>query len=138
MIFVFFSSIGTGNVPLVFASGILLIGVFYSMPNGIYPAYFPEQFPAQIRYSGMAIGLMVGLLAAGFTPALATLITSGDDGNWVPVAALCAGFALLSAVAALTGPETFRTRTVDLGKRHPRKVHGATRHGATTRSVTSV
>ncbi|MCX5415740.1 MFS transporter [Streptomyces sp. NBC_00059] len=119
MVFVFFDAIGTGNVPWIYASAVLLIGLCYAAPNGVYPAYFPEQFPARVRYSGMAIGLMVGLLAAGFTPLLATAMTAGDEANWMPVAWLCAGFTLASAVAALTGPETFRTPTAELGGRRP-------------------
>jgi hypothetical protein len=39
---------------------------------------------------------MVGLLASGFTPLLATAITAGDQANWTPVAWMCAAFVLAS------------------------------------------
>lgn len=119
MIYVFFAALSAANVPLIFLTGILLIGVAYSGANSIYPAYFPEQFPVKVRYSGMAISLMFGLLLAGFAPAISELLIGGDKANWVPVATFAAVACLISAIATLTGPETFRTPTALLGLKKP-------------------
>jgi MFS family permease len=112
---VFFAALSATNVPLIFLTGILLIGVAYTGSNAIYPAYFPEQFPVKVRYSGMAISLMFGLLLAGFAPVISELLIGGDKANWIPVATFAAVACLISAIAALSGPETFRTPTALLG-----------------------
>ncbi|GAA4406798.1 MFS transporter [Tsukamurella soli] len=118
MMFVFLYEMSVHNVTLTYVSVIVLIGVLYAMPNSVYPSYFPEQFPANVRYTGMAVGLMLGLLLSGFTPAIADAMV-GENGSWVPVAWLSLGVALVASVAALSGPETYRTPTHELG------LHGA-------------
>ncbi|GAA2203639.1 MFS transporter [Sinomonas flava] len=117
----FFTVLGTGNWALIFATAIALTGVFYAMPNGVYPAYFPELFPARTRYTGMAVSLMLGLLVAGFTPAIGTALTAGDPANWGPVAWMTVGFCAVAAVAALTARETFRTPKAQLGLKPARR-----------------
>jgi MFS family permease len=115
MIFLFFMALSAANLLLIFVTGILLIGVAYTWSNSIYPAYFPEQFPVKVRYSGMAISLMFGLLLAGFAPVISELLIGGDKANWVPVATFAAVACAISAVAALLAPETFKTPTAMLG-----------------------
>lgn len=117
MVYVFFTALTSANVPLIFVTGILLIGVAYTATNSIYPAYFPEQFPVKVRYSGMAISLMFGLLLAGFAPAISELLIGGDKANWLPVATFAAVACAISAIAALMAPETFKTPTALLGLR---------------------
>ena len=105
---------GPGDTVLIWVFGILLLAGVYSMCNSVYPAYFPEQFPAQVRYSGMAVSLMLGLVVAGFTPAIAQSI-SGDSGNWFGVALFSAVCVAISGVCAGLSRETYRVPTAKLG-----------------------
>ncbi|SDS96504.1 MFS transporter [Microlunatus soli] len=116
-IFGLLAAIAGGNWPLIFLTAILFNGICYALPNGVYPSFFPEQFSARVRYSGTAIGLMIGLVTAGFTPAIAQLLTAGDPTDWRPVAWMTAGFCVLSAVGAFLAKETYRTPTAELGGR---------------------
>lgn len=106
---------GPGHTWLIWVLGILLVAGAYSMTNGVYPAYFPEQFPAEVRYSGMAISLMAGLLLAGFTPAIAQSISEAN--GWFGVALFSAIAVAISGVCASLSPETFRIPTAKIGRK---------------------
>lgn len=117
LIFAFLWALASGspdNTWLVWVLGILLVAGGYSMMNAIYPAYFPEQFPPKVRYSGMAVSLMIGLLLAGFTPAIAASI-SGTSNNWFGVALFSAICVAISGICAALSPETYKTPTDQLG-----------------------
>lgn len=115
MVFPFFASLESHNWGFIYLTALLLTGIFYTMPNAIYPVYFPELFPARIRYSGMAIGLMLGLIVAGFTPAISGALTASNPSNWLPVAIFTAACCVAAAVSAFTGRETYKTPTARLG-----------------------
>lgn len=115
MIFVYFSAISTANVPLIFATSTLITAGTYATSNAIYPAWFAELFHVRVRYTGVAIGLQVGILCAGFTPMLATALVGGDKSNWLPAAIIVAVSCGLAALGALWARETYRTPLRELG-----------------------
>ena len=49
--FVYFWSISTASIPLIFASGILFMTVGYGMVNPLGPAMTAEMFPTRVRYT---------------------------------------------------------------------------------------
>lgn len=117
-IFAYFWSISAGNIPLIFAAGILVMVVGYGMVNPLGPAMTAEMFPTKIRYSGAAIASQLGLVVTGFAPTIAAAVVRPGPTGWIPVAVLTAACCLVSALVTLIWvKETYRTRTEDLGRK---------------------
>ncbi|CAH0207277.1 Proline/betaine transporter [Arthrobacter sp. Bi83] len=115
MIFVYFSVISTGNIPMIFLTSTLITAGTYAMSNAIYPAWFSELFNVKVRYSGMAIGLQVGILCAGFTPLLGTALVGAEKANWGPAAWIVAASSLLAVAGAFWARETNKIPLRELG-----------------------
>ncbi|SDY63192.1 MFS transporter [Herbiconiux ginsengi] len=111
-----FIAIDAGDIPMIYLSGIVGIGVFYCIPITVGATWYPEQFPARCRYTGMAVGLMLGILLAGFAPAVAQGLGAGGT-NWLPAIVLCGAASLISSAVAVFAPETFRVSKQLLGER---------------------
>lgn len=114
-VFLYFNAIMTENPLLIMLAGLLFTGFFYSSANGIYQSFFPELFPVKVRYSGVALGIQVGIIAAGFTPLIAQILVPAGSTNWVPMGIFIAIMCALSALAALTAKETYKTPLEELG-----------------------
>lgn len=119
MIFVYFMTISTGNLAMIFVSSMLITAGTYAASNSVYPAWFSELFNVKVRYSGMAIGLQIGILCAGFTPMLATALVGGVSANWGPAAWIVAGSSVLAVIGALWARETNKTDLRELGNPVP-------------------
>ncbi|MCA1226804.1 MULTISPECIES: MFS transporter [unclassified Saccharopolyspora] len=116
LMFGYLWSISTGRYSLIFLTGILLFGIAYSAPNGVWPAFYAEMFPPKVRLSGMAVGTQIGFAVAGFSPSIAEAVGPGRDG-WFAVSAFIAALCACNIVAVLTARETHRVPTDELGRR---------------------
>lgn len=72
-------------------------------------------FSLRVRTTGMAVGLQVGLIVSGFSPAIAQMLVGDEHSNWMPVAVMSAVMSLIAAVAGLSARETYRTPLDQLG-----------------------
>ncbi|MCD4852906.1 MHS family MFS transporter [Arthrobacter sp. AK01] len=115
MIFAYFAAIQSGNVPLLFLTGFLSVSFAYAAINATYPSFFAEMFNLKVRQTGMALGLQIGLIAAGFAPTIYTALTAGNPTDWLPVAVISAVISLLAVAGALTAKETSKIPLDQLG-----------------------
>jgi MFS family permease len=119
MVTVFLYAISEANTPLVVASGILLAGFVYSMPNACWPATYAEYFPTNVRLSGMAVGTQFGFALAGFSPSIAAALTDGQASNWYLVAGFAIIACIVSGIAVATGPSGTHTIPMEeLGRKN--------------------
>lgn len=114
-LFFYFWTLSTGNVALAFLGAFLNMSVFYSFWNGVWPVYFAEMFAAPVRYTGSAMGNQLGLLVAGFAPAIAAGLLGTGIWGWIPVALFATGITVAAFIAVLTSRETAHVHIDDLG-----------------------
>ncbi|MFC4224762.1 MFS transporter [Lysinibacter cavernae] len=115
LIFVYFSVISTANIAMILVMSILITSFTYAASNAVYPAWFSELFNVKVRYTGMAIALQVGIVAAGFTPMLGTALVGDDKSNWLPAACIVAASSVIAIIGALWAKETYKTPLAELG-----------------------
>jgi len=121
----FFWSVTTGNLVLIFATGILFNSFLYAMTNAVWPATYAEIFPTKVRLSGMAIGTQFGFALAGFSPTIAVALAGDSANGWVAVSIFAVVICLISGISVALGRETNKTPMDDLGKK-PADLTGAT------------
>lgn len=100
--FPLFAAINTGSFPVFVIALAIGFGVFHALVWAMGGAFFTELFPAEVRYSGSAIGYqMSGVLFGGPIPLIAAaLVTAGGGQPWY-VAMLVSAVAVIALVVAI-------------------------------------
>ncbi len=102
----YFDLIATGNIALIILA-MATFGGSIQAQSGILPAYFAEQFPTSVRYTGSALSYTgANLIFAGPTPFVAAWIAEKSGGSTLGLTALCVTLVIVSLVALLLSPET--------------------------------
>ena len=116
-IFGYLWAISTTDIVLIAIFAFLNMTLFFSCYNGVWTSFFAEQFPAPVRFTGMAVSNQLGNLLAGFAPMVAAILLKPGPSGWLPVAIFGAVAAGIAAVAVIGLRETSKTPTELLGGR---------------------
>jgi MFS family permease len=111
----FFLSLQSGSVPLMFVAAIMYFSCGYAAANAVWPSFYGEMFSTQVRFSGLAVGTQLGFLMAGFAPTIVSAIGGTGPGGWVQTSIFAAVICVIAAVSALTARETAKVPTAQLG-----------------------
>jgi MFS family permease len=114
-IFGYLWAISTTDILLIGVFAFINMTLFFSCYNGVWTSFFAEQFPAPVRFTGMAVSNQLGNFLAGFAPMVAAMLLVPGPSGWLPVAVFGAVAAGIAAVAVLGMRETSKTPTELLG-----------------------
>ncbi|MGB3386769.1 MAG: MFS transporter [Pseudaminobacter sp.] len=79
---IFFNLLATKDVFWINVAMIVAISVVYSCLYGPQGSLFSSQFPPEVRYTGISIGVQVsGALGGGLAPIVATWLLARNDGD---------------------------------------------------------
>jgi metabolite-proton symporter len=103
--FVFFAMLDTKNSGVIILAatvGLVLHGAMY----GPQAAFFSEQFPTQVRYTGLSVGGQLSSIAAGAVAPLVAVTLFREFGSTIPVSLYVVAMCVLTVIALLAARET--------------------------------
>nr|WP_221472119.1 MFS transporter [Amycolatopsis umgeniensis] len=103
--FVFFAMLDTKNSGVIILAatvGLVLHGAMY----GPQAAFFSEQFPTRVRYTGLSVGGQLSSIAAGAVAPLIAVALFKEFGSTIPVSLYVVAMCVLTVIALLAARET--------------------------------
>ncbi|KFU78978.1 metabolite-proton symporter [Amycolatopsis lurida] len=103
--FAFFAMLDTKNsgaIILAATVGLVLHGAMY----GPQAAFFSEQFPTRVRYTGLSVGGQLSSIAAGAVAPLIAVALFKEFGSTIPVSLYVVAMCVLTVIALLAARET--------------------------------
>ncbi|AUI62203.1 MFS transporter [Amycolatopsis sp. BJA-103] len=103
--FAFFAMLDTKNSGVIILAatvGLVLHGAMY----GPQAAFFSEQFPTRVRYTGLSVGGQLSSIAAGAVAPLIAVALFKEFGSTVPVSLYVVAMCVLTVIALLAARET--------------------------------
>jgi MFS family permease len=132
--FVFFAMVDTKQPLFIYAAMILGINVGHDLMYGPQAAYFSELFGTRVRYSGASLGYqLASVFGGGFAPLIAASLLAANNGSPTLVAAYMVAISLVTLVATVMAPETYRDE-IDESKLERTEEPRFTREGAAERT----
>jgi metabolite-proton symporter len=107
----YFLLVGTGNLAL-FVLGGLVVQSCRSAVYGPQSAYFAEQFPIRLRYSGASLAYQIASVLGGLAPTICAALVLWT-GSLLAVAAYVVALALISLGCSWAMSETLHRGLVD-------------------------
>ncbi|BAK35930.1 major facilitator superfamily transporter [Microlunatus phosphovorus NM-1] len=110
-------AISTHSVPLAIIFSLVMWGAVYQGYNAVFPAFYPEQFPAKNRVSGMAISQNMGTVASSAMVLVFPLVAGpgSSHGHVIfTVGTITLALCVIACLGAFFSPETYRFRAEDL------------------------
>ena len=112
MAFPLFSLLGSGNAVLIVLAVVIGLNLGHDSQYATQAAFICEQFPANVRYSGISLAYQIpSIFIGGLAPIVASsLVYLANGRSWgvsLYIIALCA----ITFVAVFLGPETAPGRT---------------------------
>ncbi len=114
--FAYLYAISIHSVAMAIAMSLLMWGVVYQGYNAVFPSFYPELFASRVRVTAMAIAQNVGTTITAMLPVLFTTVAPpGSTSIPARIGSITLSITIISAIAALSARETYRTHLEDLG-----------------------
>ncbi|MEU7815437.1 MFS transporter [Pseudonocardia sp. NPDC049154] len=99
LLVLFFALLSTAHVALIFLGTMLVLGLGHAVVNGVFPAFFCELFPTEIRTSAVSLGQQLGGVIGGLAPLAAAALVAANGGGWHYLGLYGLGLCALCALA---------------------------------------
>ena len=139
MCYLFLNAISQHDLIHAIIYAVIGWGIIYQGFNAIFPTYYPELFPADVRVTAVAVPSNIGIPTSAFMASVFVWICPpGAENIPLTIGLICFAITCVSGFVVFLSRETYRLRGSDLGNPKAKPVEKEEYEKARTSSIMHV